>query len=67
MRESHVMIPSKLEQVGQLALNYKSYSRSVHYINGFVRCFDSQKQTDRWTVRMTERERDELTDRQIGY
>lgn len=24
MRESHVMIPSKLEQVGQLALNYIS-------------------------------------------
>lgn len=35
---------------------YKSYSRSVHYINGFVRCFDSQKQTDRGTVRTTERE-----------
>lgn len=66
MRESHVMIPSKLEQVGQLALNYKSYSRSVHYINGFVRCFDSQK-TDRQMDSQNDRERDELTDRQIGY
>lgn len=65
VRESHVMIPSKLEQVGQLALNYKSYSRSVHYINGFVRCFDSQKQTDRWTVRMTEREMNWQTDRLV--
>lgn len=36
MRESHVMIPSKLEQVGQLALNYKCCSRSVHYINGLI-------------------------------
>lgn len=66
MRESHVMIPSKLEQVGQLALNYKSYSRSVHYINGFVGCF-GQSKTDRQMDSQNDRERDELTDRQIGY
>lgn len=65
VRVSYVMISSKLEQVGQLALNYKCCSRSVHYINGFVRCFDSQKQTDRWTVRMTEREMNWQTDRLV--
>lgn len=61
------MMSSKLEQVGQLALNHKSYSRSVHYINGLIcRVFWSVKK-DRQMDSQNDRERDELTDRQIGY